>query len=666
MLVTRLLPTLAVHYFFFILLLDQTLIYPPTTPAAVDDVGSCRCSDNNSLPKPLRKWLLCFGTINTIATVVTILLTLLNILVYKFRQLHESNSGDNFNVSEELCRRFSLADILSATNDFDDSLVIGRGGFGKVYKGSIDIGGAKSVVAIKRLNSMSKQGAPEFWTEITMLSKFRHIHLVSLIGYCDSYDEMILVYQYMARGTIADHLYKFGRKDNNNNVPLCWVQRLKICIGAARGLDYLHTGTGTKHRVIHRDVKSSNILLDENWTAKISDFGMSKTGPVNQSCTHVSTHVKGTVGYLDPEYFLTHRLTRKSDVYAFGVVLFEVLCGRPAVDLRLHEDQRGLARWAQYCVKEGIVERIIDPNLKWEIFPDSLLAFVKVANKCLHVCPRKRPTMTEVVAELETALTFQERRDYSLAEEDIFNDGGAYDSQEIVDPSAKEKVITNVNNGEHHDKKNGTPIHGGKTNFANKLRQLFLVTPGPISVHGSTHHATIAVPSVQLDELKVITNNFSTKSLIYVGKNGRSFNGILNSGQASCIKTLDSNKLRNKEFLAQVSMISKLKHENVVELLSYCVDGGLRVLAYEYAPNGSLHDILHGKVKIAVGAAKGLQYLHEGHSKPIIHRNITSSNVLLFYDDVAKIADFELSKESHDIAACLSSTLGTFGYHAPE
>ncbi|KAM7489329.1 hypothetical protein LguiB_026813 [Lonicera macranthoides] len=534
------------------------------------------------------------------------LITLLNILVYKLRQLQESNSAEKFNASSslpsdnKLCRLFSLAEILSATNDFDDSLVIGRGGFGKVYKGSIDNGA--NTVAIKRLNSMSKQGAPEFWTEITMLSKFRHTHLVSVIGYCDSYNEMILVYEYMARGTIADRLYK-AHKNDNINVPLCWVQRLKICIGAARGLDYLHTGTGTKHRVIHRDVKSSNILLDENWAAKISDFGMSKIGPVNQSCTHVSTHVKGIVGYLDPEYFLTRRLTRKSDVYAFGVVLFEVLCGRPAVDLGLHEDQRGLARWAQYCVKEGIVGRIIDRNLKWEILAESLLAFVKVADKCLHICPRKRPTMTEVVAELEIALTLQERRrDYSLAEEDIFNDGEAYDSQEIVDPFAKDKVIINIDNGEHQDKKNGngTPIHGGKTNFANKLLLLFLVTPRPISVHGSTQYATIVVPFVQLDELKEITNNFSTKSLIYVGNNGRSFNGILNSGQASCIKKLDSNKLRNKEFLVQVSMISKLKHENVVELLSYCVDGGLRVLAYEYALNGSLHDILHGKCPVTL------------------------------------------------------------------
>lgn len=195
----------------------------------------------------------------------------------------------------------------------------------------------------------------------------------------------------------------------------------------------------------------------------------------------------------------------------------------------------------------------------------------------------------------------------------------------------------------------------------------------------------IAVPSISVDELKDITDNFGTKALIGEGSYGRVYHGVLKSGQTAAIKKLDSSKQPEQEFRAQVSMVSRLKHDNVVELVGYCIDGGLRVLAYEYASNGSLHDIIHGRkgvkgaqpgpvlswaqrVKIAVGAAKGLEYLHEKAQPHIIHRDIKSSNVLLFDDDVAKIADFDLSNQAPDMAARLHSTrvLGTFGYHAPE
>ncbi|KAF8095466.1 hypothetical protein N665_0332s0047 [Sinapis alba] len=195
----------------------------------------------------------------------------------------------------------------------------------------------------------------------------------------------------------------------------------------------------------------------------------------------------------------------------------------------------------------------------------------------------------------------------------------------------------------------------------------------------------ISVPAIPADELKDITDNYGSKSLIGEGSYGRVFYGVLRSGNAAAIKKLDSSKQPDQEFLAQVSMVSRLRQDNVVALLGYCVDGPLRVLAYEYASNGSLHDILHGRkgvkgaqpgpvllwnqrVKIAVGAARGLEYLHEKTNPHVIHRDIKSSNVLLFDDDVAKIADFDLSNQAPDMAARLHSTrvLGTFGYHAPE
>ncbi|SPT16056.1 unnamed protein product [Triticum aestivum] len=292
----------------------------------------------------------------------------------------------------------SIGQIRRATGDFDEGRVVGVGGFGKVYRGVLENGAA---VAVKRGNPRSQQGLLEFRTEIEMLSRLRHRHLVSLIGYCHEDNEMALVYEFMAGGPLRSHLYGAP----GALPPLSWKQRLEACVGAAKGLHYLHTGVS--ETIIHRDVKTTNILLDGNLSAKVSDFGLSMPAPAVDHDVGTAT-VKGSFGYLDPDYLRRQTLTDKSDVYSFGVVLLEVLCARPAVDPALPREQASLVDWAMQRQRLGELERVMDPRLAGGVGAASLRKFGETAEKCLAEYGADRPAMGDVLWSLECALRLQE------------------------------------------------------------------------------------------------------------------------------------------------------------------------------------------------------------------------------------------------------------------
>ncbi|CAH1438627.1 unnamed protein product [Lactuca virosa] len=305
--------------------------------------------------------------------------------------------------------KIPVEDIKLATDNFSDGNFIGQGGFGSVYKGQLPVSASASAtatrstrpsttVAVKRLDVKGGQGQNEFLMEIFMLSSYKHENLVTLVGFCEEGDEKIIVYEHEGRGSLDKYL----ATDH-----LTWVQRLLICLGAARGLNYLHTGVGEGHRVLHRDIKSSNVLLDENWEAKISDFGLSKIGPTNQEFTFLVTNAAGTFGYVDPLYVSTGVLTKESDVYSFGVILFEVLCGRLAMIGKYDDERRFLSHLAQLRYEEGKLDEIIFPGILKQIKPDSLRVFSRIANQCLKIDRKQRPTMAMVIEQLQTSLEFQ-------------------------------------------------------------------------------------------------------------------------------------------------------------------------------------------------------------------------------------------------------------------
>ncbi|KAL7619045.1 hypothetical protein Lser_V15G01744 [Lactuca serriola] len=500
--------------------------------------------------------------------------------------------------------KIELNDIQFATENFAENYCIGSGGYGKVYKAVLHLQSKHSstvednnkdelpkigkTVAIKRIFSRGdKQGEDGFFAEIEALTSCKNSNIISLLGFCVEGPERILVYEHASNGSLDDYLESIGNRAN-----LSWTQRIRICLGIARGLHYLHSSNDNKQNIIHRDIKSANILLDKNWEPKIADLGLSKLNSLNEGSSTINTiHIAGTEVYLDPEYMNTGKLKKATDVYSLGVVLFEILCGRVAYDqIYMMEDDKGLGPIARRRFNEGTLKEMIDPVLKQEsdeilftqneglINEESLATFFKIAYRCLAESQAKRPTMEVVIKELELALSFQE-------------------------------------------------------NSKSNLRF-----------------------SLSLEDIKLATQNFSENNIIGEDEIWQLYTGEVPHANGSntiiAKRFTDDSSYVEEEFVREIINLYEYKHKNIIGIVGYCKENNERIIIYENASKGRLDGYLKDvnltwmkRLKISIDVASGLEFLHGGNvtQDVVVHRNIRSTSILLDGEWNARIVDLGFS-----------------------
>ncbi|CAN6462570.1 unnamed protein product [Victoria cruziana] len=342
-------------------------------------------------------------------------------------------------------RVFSFLELKAATKNFNRSLMVGEGGFGCVYRGSLkslDDPSSKLEVAVKQLNRKGLQGHKEWITEVNVLGVVEQPNLVRLVGYCADDDERgiqrLLVYEFMPNGSVEYHLSPRTPR------PLPWSTRLRIALDAARGLTYLHEGMD--FQIIFRDLKTSNILLDDQWHAKLSDFGLARQGP-GEGLSHVSTAVVGTIGYAAPEYLQTGRLTAKSDIWSFGVVLYELITGRRPVDRNRPKGEQKLLEWVRpYISDSKKFHMIIDPRINGQYKLKTVQKLAVVANRCLVRQPRARPKMSDVLEMIKQIVeTSEAMNSDSGGENSSVNSHASLSGREIAnaDSALDAKIMEN-------------------------------------------------------------------------------------------------------------------------------------------------------------------------------------------------------------------------------
>ncbi|KAL7616625.1 hypothetical protein Lser_V15G01772 [Lactuca serriola] len=341
--------------------------------------------------------------------------------------------------------RIPLEEIVSATDNFSDANFIRHDGFGKEYKGQLLQSGRLVDIVARRLDDKNGIGIKEFWMEVSMLCTLEHQNIVSIVGFCDDGDDgekIVINKRESTRGSVCNYL---------RDPSFTWMRRLRICVGVARALNYIHYDEGRDFGVIHRDIKSSKILLDDNWEAKLSGFELSMNqAAAERNCPCQLSGFCGTVGYMDPTYFKTGSVSHKSDMFSFGVVLIEVLCGK--VTEAVNEGEDYLYELAKSHIENGRLYDMVNPGLWKQMDPQSFKIFSEIAYCCLKAEPSERPSIDQILIQLEKALESQQEQEnhvrplmihpVPLSQEKI--EGAISKSLKVIDLFWDEAIVVNI------------------------------------------------------------------------------------------------------------------------------------------------------------------------------------------------------------------------------
>ncbi|RWR78505.1 Protein kinase domain-containing protein [Cinnamomum micranthum f. kanehirae] len=618
-------------------------------------------------------------------------------------------------------RIFSFAELKKATRNFSFDALVQVGGFGQVFEGSIDEkifaptkAGSEMAIAVKKLSPEALQRREEWQSEVTILGSLSHPNIVRLLGHCEEDKELLLVYEFMPRGSLAKNLFRRGSAFQS----FSWSIWLKIAIGAARGLAFLHC---SERKIIHCNLKSSNILLDWNYNARISYFGLARNGLQGED-SHVSTRVVGTDVYTAPEYLTTGHLYVKSDVYSFGVVLLEMLSGMRALDDYRPYEQQNLVKWAEPYLSDWseVLSRVMDRRLEGHYPSEGAVQAARLILQCLSPDPRNRPSMTQVVEALEQIQAIKhmplEPKNETLRPADHnHSDHHA----RICSPLHPKAGFTKSTSNEGMHSGTGSAF-SSSLNEVSPNGQILPITPTlkifsfaelkkatrnirPDKVLGEGGFGqvfknwidgkTFAPTTLKIfsfAELKKATRNFRPDKVLGDGSSGTVSKGWIDemtfaptkagSGMAIAVKKLKPDDFQgHEEWQSEVNILGSLSHPNIVRLLGYCEEEKELLLVYEFMPGGSLESLLFRRrsffpslswskrLKIAIGAARGVAFLHCSERK-IIYRSVKPSDILLDLNYNAKISDFGLARndpqaEDSHVSTCV---MGTYGYAAPE
>ncbi|GJS10191.1 kinase-like domain, phloem protein 2-like protein, partial [Tanacetum coccineum] len=527
-------------------------------------------------------------------------------------QLEHQNEKMSSRIHNPADLKIPLDSIVSATNNFDDKNVVFRGGYEKRYKGQLSWFGELIEITARRFN---KDGDEMFWTEVSMLSSLKHQNLVSLVGFCDENGEKIIITRPEIKGSLSMYL--------SDAALLTWVRRLKISVGLAHALSYIHYDEAHDFSVIHRGISTFTVLLDDNSEPKLSSFEMSmKIGASQRHHSFHTSKVWSRNGYRDPTYEKTKCVNHKTDMYSFGIVLFELLCGRKSVIDDL--DNKYLAPAAIFHYKKKIVNEIIDPDLWKQMDPQSFNVFAETAYGCLKEEQLQRPEIGEIVARLEKALELQ------LAGENRLEHS---------------VVVAKVEGTSSHQEKGS-------------VTSVFTGVESHISKKTMSSLNDLSQSKLSFQDIRFATNDFAFENVIKEFEFGKIFKGRLwHANQLIDIiaKGFFPSKFimdKRKEFWTEISMLSSLKHKNLVSFIGFHDYKSNNFIIYKKEANESLDKYLSDKtltwmqrLKICLGVANALSYIHydAGRDFSVIHCNIRSSKILLDDKWEPKLSGFELS-----------------------